>query len=354
YAGRPNLPKCGDVMVAHTTIYDGGFMNEDNRLCGVDLISGEVKWFFPTDTESRYYCYFNGNGYVYGEKLVFQYQADARTYEARDYHTTVCIDAKTGEILWAEKGKSGYSSVNVQVVGDDVGRCFFLLDSTRVRCADLQAGTVADFFDSDTLQINDLSLSGNSLVLSCCSKSGKAYHYRSYAIVLDKDSGGEQLFVPLVENRILPHCILCQGILWGNVGTFISAVDVKNGKWLWSRDDWCADYVGDIGVYGDVLMKCAEDAITGYNVKTGEVVYSYPHYGAWHTSFDGRYAYLINRKNKLDIIDIETGKILDTVTCKYDTEYDGFGLSYPMIYNGKLYIMGGNSLFRYSVYPWKR
>ena len=57
YPGILNLPKSGDIMVVPTTIYDGGFMWEDNRLCGVDLKTGDVKWCFPSDLDNRRYCF---------------------------------------------------------------------------------------------------------------------------------------------------------------------------------------------------------------------------------------------------------------------------------------------------------
>ena len=73
YPGILNLPKSGDIMVLPTTIYDGGFMWEDNRLCGMDLKTGEVKWYFPSDLDNRRYCHFDSKGYEYHGKLVFQY-----------------------------------------------------------------------------------------------------------------------------------------------------------------------------------------------------------------------------------------------------------------------------------------
>ena len=91
YDGLPVLPKYKDWVIAHTTIYDGGFNLEDNRLCAVNLKTGLVDWYFPKNIEERHYCDFDAKSYLYKNKVVFQYQKDARTYESRDLHTTVIL-----------------------------------------------------------------------------------------------------------------------------------------------------------------------------------------------------------------------------------------------------------------------
>ena len=58
-SGILNLPKSGNIMVVPTTIYDGGIMHEDNRVCGMELNTGKVKWYFPSNMDDRQYCYFN-------------------------------------------------------------------------------------------------------------------------------------------------------------------------------------------------------------------------------------------------------------------------------------------------------
>ena len=63
-----------------------------------------------------------------------------------------------------------------------------------------------------------------------------------------------------------------------------------------------------------------------------------------------KYAYLVNRRNEIDIIDVETGTKLDKIVCPYG-EIGFFG-SYPVIYDNKMYVMGENRLFRYPTYPW--
>ena len=67
YPGLVNLPKLESLMIVPTTIYDGGFCNEDNRLCAIDINTGETKWFFPSNIESRTFSHFDSKGsYITG------------------------------------------------------------------------------------------------------------------------------------------------------------------------------------------------------------------------------------------------------------------------------------------------
>ena len=103
-------------------------------------------------------------------------------------------------------------------------------------------------------------------------------------------------------------------------------------------------------VYKDVLLKCAINATVAYDKKNGEILYDFQNYGSWFTTVHKGYAYLLNRKDILDVFDVTTGKMLDHLVCPDGGDFLG---SYPMIYDEKLYIIGGGCLYRYPTYPWK-
>ena len=94
------------------------------------------------------------------------------------------------------------------------------------------------------------------------------------------------------------------------------------------------------------------NATIGYDKKTGEVKYLFDNYGSECVTQEGKYAYFINRKGKLDILDIETGTKLDYVVCP-EKGFSDFRMPYPTIYDDKLYIIGNNTLYRYPTYPWR-
>ena len=59
YDGLPNIPQCGDLLIAHTTIRDDGFMAEDNRLCAININTREASWYFPGNLEEKHYAHFD-------------------------------------------------------------------------------------------------------------------------------------------------------------------------------------------------------------------------------------------------------------------------------------------------------
>jgi outer membrane protein assembly factor BamB len=155
----------------------------------------------------------------------------------------------------------------------------------------------------------------------------------------------------LGESSVPAHCFLEGNTIYSNVDRTMMAIDLKTGETIWERYDMCAYTCQDVLFFNDVLMKCAVNATIGYDKKNGEVKYLFDDYGSWYVSQEGRYAYFINCKNVLDILDIETGQKLDYIECP--NKRKGFFGSYPMIYDDKLYIIGNNTLYRYPTYPWK-
>ena len=351
YPGILNLPKSGDIMVLPTTIYDGGFMWEDNRLCGMDLKTGEVKWYFPSDLDNRRYCHFDSKGYEYRGKLVFQYETNHN--EDTRFRSTACLDVKTGSVLWEKDCKTTYFGGIRPAIGSGED-CFIVQDSCKICRVDMRSNQISELYYSgdDSLQISDIKLYDNYIVVSCLSYSVvEEYHNETFVVIIDKTTGNEIFKKYLGRASEGPHsCYLEGNVIYSAVDRTMMAVDVKTGEIIWNRYDMCAYGCQDILFYNDVLMKCAVNATVGYDKKTGEVKYLFDNYGSWYVTQEGRYAYFLNCKNELDILDIETGKKLDYVVCPNKGE--GFFGSYPMIYDNKLYIIGSNTLYRYPTYPW--
>ena len=349
YPGILNLPKSGDIMVLPTTIYDGGFMWEDNRLCGMDLKTGEVKWYFPSDLDNRRYCHFDSKGYEYHGKLVFQY---ATNYNENIFlHSTVCLDMQTGAVLWKKDYKVSPSNRPVIGSGKD---CYFVQDSCRICRVDMSNDQISDFYytGDDELQINDLQLCNDLMVISCFSESEvEEFQDETYVIIVDMETGTEIFRKYLGRYPVPAHSFLEGNIIYSNLERKIMAIDMKTGDIIWEHYELCTYGFQDLCISNDVLMSCCINATAGYNKKTGEMLYLFDNYGSYHVTQAGKYAYFINRKAKLDILDIETGERLDYVECPENGPAN-FWLTYPTIYDDKLYIIGNNTLYRYPTYPW--
>lgn len=359
YDGLPVLPKYKDWIIAHTTIVDE-FFKEDNRLCAVNLNTGLVDWYFPKNTEERHYCHFDAKSYQYKNKLVFQYQKDARTYESRDCHTTCCLNLDSGEILWeVERNSKDGRPANMDIIGKGA-TCYFVQDNNIVCCVDLDTDVRTEIYKDDRLKINYMSFAETNRLLLFCYKEVGSFAYDTYIKILNLKTKEIEYFRKLTpENagrRI--NCIPAigfekKGILYTNLNIYTAAIDISSDRLLWERrEDYWAYNSKDMFEYNGVLLKCGVNATTGYNAKTGEILYQYDNYGSYDTTQDGKYVYMVNRKQNIDIIEIETGKVLDFVKCKYADKGEDFSGSYPTLIDGKMYIMSYNHLFRYPTYPW--
>ena len=351
YDGIPNMPKYGDLIIAHTTIADEGLFAEDNRLCAINVKTGKIEWYYPSDLEERHYAHFDAKGYLFKNKLIFQYSKDYKTFSERWYRTTVCLNVEDGSVLWEKEGRT--TNKDIPSVGRN-HECFFVPDSCHVYKANLETNQIEQFYNTGNkdIVINDISLSGDYLVLSCYSHSTEEYQFETYVTILDITTGDVIFDRHLGISDVPSHSCLENGRLYANRETYLAAIDIHTGETLWERDDYWTYTLFDLHLYKDVLLKCAGNATTAYDKNTGEILYDYRNYGSWYSSLHGKYVYLVNRKCKIDIIDIETGTKLDQIVCPYGRQ--GFFGSYPVIYDDKMYIMGGtNRLFRYPVYPWK-
>ena len=349
--GILNFPKSGDIMVVPTTIYDGGIRWEDNRLCGMDVNTGEVKWYFPSDIENRRYSDFDAMGYEYQGKVVFQYETNHN--ESYRLRSTVCLDVQSGEALWEKEGTNLSVTISPVVGKDD--ECYFIQDSCKICKVDMQSNQISELYytGDDELFINDIRLYDGRMVVSCCSDSTvEECKWEDYVVIIDVKTGQELLKKYLGRKSVVSFSFLENDILYSNVDRTMMAIDVKTGETIWERYDMCAYACQDVLFYNDVLMKCAVNATIGYDKKTGEVKYLFDNYGSECVTQEGKYAYFINRKGKLDILDIETGTKLDYVVCP-EKGFSDFRMPYPTIYDDKLYIIGNNTLYRYPTYPWR-
>ncbi len=348
YEGLPNLPKSGDLLIAHTTIRDDGFLAEDNRLCAIDVKTGDIAWYFPADLEEKQYCSFNGKGYLYNNKLVFLYENNVSLFPR--LVTATCLDVNNGDVFW-EYEHASPSVPLVPAIGRD-NVCFFVPDSSRVFKVDMDTDRITEFYRTSgkDVYINDIALCGNNLVVSCCCRTDEEYQLESSVVVLEAGTGQVRFSRILGRDSVPSHSIMEGDVLYSNVDTHLEAVDIIKGCILWERQDDWAYVLNDLIIYKDVLLKCAVNATVGYDKHTGKIRYDYQDYGSWYTTLHGKYAYMVNRQNKIDIIDVETGAIVDKIVCPYGKI--GFFGSYPVFHDGKMYIMGENRLFRYPVYPW--
>lgn len=355
YMGIPDLPEAGGVTVAHTTIFDGGFRNEDNRLCGVDTDSGVIRWHYPSDLNERHYCSFDGKAHAWHGKLVFQCRPDTRTDAGAERCRTVCIDAEDGRTLWEKDNVTAGDILPRDVVGDGP-RCWFTQGGGSITQHNLRTSVDREIFHSDSLIISGISLWGKHLLLCCRTTRETGGRFGNYAVVLNAGTGALELPPRHIREDCVPlHGVISDGVLYADSDTFLTAVEIRGGKTLWTRDDSWAYSLMDMFVCSSaegpsrrILLRCSGNSISGYDCATGRILYEYRNYGTWRTSVDGRTAYILNRRQEVDVMDIATGEFTGTLRCPGEALGEDFTGSYPVIRGRHLYIMGSRHLFRYT------
>ena len=370
YDGLCTLPSYKDWIIAHTTVADDGVFREDNRLCAVNAKTKKVDWYFPSDTKTKEYAHFDGKSYLHKNKLFFRYIKDyAETAESN--RTTVCLNLDSQEVVWentenrdlSQAGKSLGNGRDVIGLGSN---CFFVQDEKELYCFNLENNSYTRIFtyNSNEQFISSLILSGDNkyLILFCYDyqkKNNNDYSCKNSIHVLEVESFSE-VFIKTVlpptesyNNHLVATGYEKDGVLYVNIDTYLTAIELRGGTQLWAREDYWAHSLTDMFIYENTLIKCGGNATVGYNKDSGNIVYDYRNHGALYATFDGPYTYMVTTAEKLEILETKTGRILDTITCPYQDHEAGFIGSYPTLHGDKMYIMGGrNKLFCYPRYPW--
>lgn len=363
--GVLKLHKYDDVIIANTTFNPPDTLGRpDDRLCGIDANTGETLWFFPKNVNERHYCVFYGTAHLYKHKLVFRYFDNP--YNGPNAHSTVCLDLDSQEEVWRLDGErlDIWHNENVNVVGDGQ-LCYFVNNNKDVYCANMESDSFEIIKRYEEYEVDNLSLtSDNNLMVFYSSSEKNESNYlirHNHIDILDK-SNYTVVFTYSLETDIIREikrefaiqgAIEKDGVLYLWSDCYNSAIDMASGEIIWERENIYTYVPNDHILYGDILLKCAINATVAYDIHTGEIIYGEDNYGCYHASLHGKYVYLLNRDLEMDIINIETGEIVDYIQSRYHRKDDKFFGSYPTIIDDKLYIMSHSHLFRYPLYPWK-
>lgn len=364
--GIQKIMKHDDMIVAHTTFSPLDMIGiPDNRLCAIDMKTGQSLWFFPKDENKRYAYNFNGKGHLYKDKLVFRYY-DKKNYPDPWANAVVCLDVETGEEKWRIEGfVSDNSIIPVQDVEGDERFCYFIRNESVIYCADLESDTCSIIKEYADYTVNKIELTSDKNIIvfySTAEKDESNYLIRhNHLDILDRNTS-EVIFTYSLETDIIPTIlrefsleggIEKDGVLYLWSYCYNSAVDITSGEVLWERCDRFTYRPNVHLLYDNILLKCCDNATVAYDIHTGEIIYGEDNYGCWNATLHGKYVYLFGRDQKIDIIDIETGEKVDYIKCKYHSKGERLWGSYPTVIDDKLYMMSDYHLFRYPLYPWK-
>lgn len=105
----------------------------------------------------------------------------------------------------------------------------------------------------------------------------------------------------------------------------------------------------------NVIFKYGDNKYEALDATTGKRMYVNAKMGTWWAFIDGDYVYLQNRNGEVKILNLYSGKILETLVCPdYETKNVWWnGSIEPTVVDGKFYLMSYTSAYCYPAYPWK-
>ena len=347
--GLQYLPKYGNTIIAHTSLLIDNDKVEDDRLCAINLKTGKEVWLFPDNKNTHFGYTFNGFSYIYNNYLVFKYLKNCGDIKQ---YTILCLDLDTGNVIWERSELLNNYGSYISVHG---WRNYVIFTENNKRIYRLDIGTkeVTLLYEASEAEICHFKIDKDNLLFFedtkiLLSDEYMDYYYQNEAVILNLETE-EEVFRYRIEpnmGRYIGNGILQDGILYANVDTYLTAVDVETGRQLWERNDPEAYILEDLIVYNGVVLKCGGNSTYGYNAQTGELLYKYDNFGSHYTTRHGKYAYMVTNAGWLAVIDIATGRIDKRIDCP-DEMFFG---SYPTFYGDKMYIMGlPNYLYCYSV-----
>lgn len=350
YDGLKILPKYKNLLISHTTFSIDNW--DDDRLCAINLKTGKADWYFPSDLSKAYKCAFDGFPYMYDKYIVFKY---IENFPYNLYGKVVCINLDNQDILWERQEPDTDIRTGNDIIGN--GEYCYFIENRKILRGNIKTGNMECLYSTAENKLSYLNISDDGNIFFFEFKSiylnedKSDYYNEIYAVIIDKSSGKELFrhnIKPFDNTSALQYTgkgRVQDGILYANVDTYITAVDIKTGQQLWERDDPEAYILEDLIVYNGVVLKCGGNSTYGYNAQTGELLYKYDCFGSHYTTRNGKYAYMVTNAGWLAVIDITTGNIHKRIDCP-DEMFFG---SYPTFYDDNMYIMGlPNYLYCYS------
>jgi outer membrane protein assembly factor BamB len=350
--------KYNDDIIFSTTLTYGDNV-EDNRLCGLDAKTGEIKWLFPADREQTYNYFFNGPGYLYNDNLLVK---SPPLGDKRPNDELLCIDLKTSELKYSYDcpGKDGEASWNCfgyskYVVWDENMKReakIYLMDIETGNAEPIVSLTHAIDYEVD---LDVIGFSEGRLIYT--EKEYNSDMHGNYICKYDIKAN-ELVYrheVELYEGYGFYGNCSDNNTIYAISGPYIMAIDTDSGDTLWSVDinELPNYWLRSVVVCGDKLFAEGHNMHMALDKTSGKILYKKKVAGCWWAVEHKGNIYLNIDENIL-VLDVNTGEILATLVCPEKMiNGDGFNATLlPSFYDDKLYIMSYTTAYCYPAYPW--
>jgi len=334
----------------------------DNRLCGLDADTGKIKWLFPSERTKTYNYQFEGNGYIYGNRLVVK---SPPLGLKRMENEILCVNLDERRLIHNRTLPSGHTLNDAYCYGHNqyVVWTENQKDKSEIFRIDIQTGEVKAIVTLDQAADSDVDLfiisfhDGKLLYLE--QEEIALVPYKKFLCMYDVKQ--ECLLERYELNVHYERWVLTDlgidenNVLYLRVGPYVLAVNLKDGAIMWKTDikehqnSWVTR---DAALCGNILFLIGDQIYMAVDKRTGNIIYKKRVEGGKWVVANSGYIYA-NILGVLHVLDPASGEGLGKIVCPEEYR-DGFDITIkPSFYDGKMYLASYRTAYCYPTYPWK-
>ena len=371
--GLVGLPIYNGNVLFHSTYFSSfsnNVMKEDNRIHGLDVETGEVKWTFPAEYSNLNSMCFDAVPYIFNNYLVTKMGKLGLFLET---DKLLCINLDTHQLVWQ---KSMPSSISFTTSDDIVGKgqLFYFVQETLFESLIYEGNTLTG--DTTLLlsikpeaPLNNVEISSKQLLYTTDGGNdilvfgtyendyySSSVPYRYFCIAFDIKSKTIIFKKEIQQNEkyLLGQFEIIDNKVYMTSGRLATCLDLNTGDILWqffSNEEY--NYVAPrLSISDGVVFLYGENRFIGLDALSGKKLYQGNTQCGKGCASNG-YAYIIGRDTKLYIIDIHNGSILHTITCpeKVTTGTGFVSGGIPQVHGDKLFVFGNYHAYCYDAIP---
>jgi outer membrane protein assembly factor BamB len=371
--GLIGLPIYDGNVIFHSTYFSSfsnNVMKEDNRIHGLDVKTGEVKWTFPTEYSSTNSMCFWGVPYIFNEYMVVKMWSN---FIFLDTDKLLCINLNTHQEVWQRSLPNYISSTST---GDVVGKdhFFYFVQESKFESL-IYKGNIVTGDTTLLLQLkpeaplNCIEVSGDQRFYTTDEGRdllifGLYEHdyyssdtpYKTYCCVFDIESGKVLIKKLITRNDgyLLGQFEIVDNRVYMTCGRVATCLDLKTGDIIWQffSDEYYNYAAPRLSISDGVVFLSGENRFIGLNALTGSKLYQ-GDLQCGNSTADKGFVYVMGRDVRLHILNIHNGYELHVITCP-ERVITGTGFvsgGKPQVHGDKLFVWGNYHAYCYDAIP---
>lgn len=369
--GLIGMPIFDGKILFHST-YFTNINAEDNRIHALDIETGEIKWTFPVAYNKNNSMFFWGVPYLYNEYLVVKMPKFGNVLFT---DKLICINLLTQQQVWQKTLRESISfNSNDNVVG--INTDFYFLQqsdsNTLIYKGNCQNGDTTLLVKVNADQPENYNRSSSGLQYFQTTNNGKylfvgaleekknstdSYAYKTYLYIIDIEKKVLVKKLPILrkdEGQTINDIISTNNRVYFTCGrtTFCYNPNIDSIEWSFSSLESYNYMANHIIVNNNIVFIYGDNRYIGLDAQTGKKLYQGDIQCSNANAFNN-FVYIIGSDAKLYIIDINTGRILNQITCpeKYVTHTGFLTGCKPHVFGDKLYVFGNYHAYCYKAIP---